>query len=71
MEYLNDFELFEAMNAAGRRYDELALEFRKLGLYKKLFCMFSKQAPTYHICGKCGAELQIVRPGKYQCPNCE
>ncbi len=24
-----------------------------------------------HTCGKCGAELQIVRPGKWQCPNCE
>lgn len=23
-----------------------------------------------HICGECGAELEIVRPGKYQCPNC-
>jgi hypothetical protein len=22
-----------------------------------------------HICGDCGAELQIVRPGKYQCVN--
>ena len=24
-----------------------------------------------HFCGTCGAELEIVRPGKYQCPNCE
>jgi hypothetical protein len=24
-----------------------------------------------HTCGDCGAELEIVRPGKYQCPNCE
>jgi hypothetical protein len=24
-----------------------------------------------HTCGDCGAELQIVRPGKYQCVNCE
>ena len=23
-----------------------------------------------HRCGDCGSELQIVRPGKYQCPNC-
>ena len=22
-----------------------------------------------HTCGDCGAELQIVRPGKYQCVN--
>jgi hypothetical protein len=22
-------------------------------------------------CGKCNSELQSVRPGKYQCPNCE
>ena len=22
-------------------------------------------------CGKCGAKMQIVRPGKHQCPNCE
>lgn len=24
-----------------------------------------------HTCGDCGAELQIVRPGKYQCVRCE
>lgn len=24
-----------------------------------------------HICGDCGARLDIVRPGKWQCPNCE
>ena len=24
-----------------------------------------------HICGDCGRELQIVRPGKYQCVNSE
>lgn len=24
-----------------------------------------------HNCTSCGAELEIVRPGKYQCPNCE
>jgi hypothetical protein len=24
-----------------------------------------------HTCGDCGEKLQIVRPGKYQCPNCE
>lgn len=23
-----------------------------------------------HTCGDCGATLQIVRPGKYQCPKC-
>ena len=22
-------------------------------------------------CGSCGAKLEIVRPGKYQCPSCE
>lgn len=22
-------------------------------------------------CGECGAEMQIIRPGKYQCPDCE
>lgn len=24
-----------------------------------------------HACGDCGTELQIVRPGKYQCVKCE
>jgi len=24
-----------------------------------------------HHCGQCGALLQIVRPGKWQCPGCE
>lgn len=24
-----------------------------------------------HICGVCGEEMDIVRPGKYQCPNCD
>lgn len=27
--------------------------------------------PQLHICGRCGAELDAVRPGKWQCPNCE
>jgi hypothetical protein len=27
---------------------------------------------NFHLCADCGAKLQIVRPGKYQCPNsCE
>jgi len=26
---------------------------------------------TIHRCGDCGAELDIVRPGKWQCPRCE
>jgi len=26
---------------------------------------------AWKICGKCGAKLQIVRPGKWQCPQCE
>jgi hypothetical protein len=24
-----------------------------------------------HVCADCGSELQIVRPGKYQCVVCE
>jgi hypothetical protein len=24
-----------------------------------------------HTCGKCGNELEIVRPGSYQCNHCE
>lgn len=24
-----------------------------------------------HYCMRCGGELDIVRPGKWQCPNCE
>ena len=27
--------------------------------------------PHYHYCGDCGTLLQIVRPGKWQCPECE
>jgi hypothetical protein len=27
-------------------------------------------AEEQHTCGDCGAELQIVRPGKYQCVSC-
>jgi hypothetical protein len=27
------------------------------------------EADELHTCGDCGAELQIVRPGKYQCVN--
>jgi hypothetical protein len=26
---------------------------------------------SYHYCGVCGNELQLVRPGKYQCVHCE
>jgi DNA (cytosine-5)-methyltransferase 1 len=28
------------------------------------------ESDLLHTCGDCGAELQIVRPGKYQCPKC-
>lgn len=28
-----------------------------------------EQTPT--LCGDCGAQMQIVRPGKWQCPDCE
>lgn len=24
-----------------------------------------------HYCGACGSRLQVVRPGKWQCPKCE
>ena len=24
-----------------------------------------------HYCGECGHHLQLVRPGKWQCPRCE
>ena len=24
----------------------------------------------YHYCGKCNSKMQIVRPGKWQCPQC-
>ena len=27
--------------------------------------------PHHHYCGDCGTLLQIVRPGKWQCPECE
>ena len=29
----------------------------------------AEDAEERHTCGDCGAELQIVRPGKYQCVN--
>ena len=38
---MDDFELFEAMNEAEKRYDELRNEFRKRGLHKKPYCEFS------------------------------
>jgi predicted RNA-binding Zn-ribbon protein involved in translation (DUF1610 family) len=51
--------------------------------YSKIVCRFcgarfknsSLPEPIYdedllRACGDCGAELQIVRPGKYQCPKC-
>lgn len=31
---------------------------------------FTYFGPEHH-CGDCGTELQIVRPGKWQCPECE
>ena len=31
--------------------------------------MEGDEADEIHTCGDCGAELQIVRPGKYQCVN--
>jgi hypothetical protein len=34
-------------------------------------CDAGEEEDALHICGDCGAELQIVRPGKYQCVNCE
>jgi hypothetical protein len=44
-------------------------------------CPFTKDTNTadykdmyeddlYHYCGKCNSKLQIVRPGKWQCPKC-
>jgi hypothetical protein len=41
---------------------------------RPLPCDGGSRSPTegeIHTCGECGAELQIVRPGKYQCINCE
>ena len=43
---MNDFELFDAMNQAEKRYNELYTEFRRRGLHKKPFCEFSRSRPT-------------------------
>lgn len=43
---MNDFELFDAMNEAEKRYNKLNAEFRKRGLHKKPYCEFSKSSPT-------------------------
>jgi hypothetical protein len=31
---------------------------------------YQGETPPAHTCGDCGNELQIVRPGKYQCNFC-
>lgn len=31
---------------------------------------FAVDTPALNRCGDCGSELQIVRPGKWQCPAC-
>jgi len=41
---MNDWELFEAMNEAERRFNELQAEFRKRGLHNKPFAEYSHAA---------------------------
>ena len=42
---MNDFELFEAMNEAEKKYDELRNEFRERGLHQKPYCEYSHYDP--------------------------
>lgn len=43
---MNDWELFEAMNEAEKRYEELKAEFRARGLHNKPFYEYSHRRPT-------------------------
>lgn len=42
-----------------------------LGFAKVRFLPAILNEDLPHYCGDCGARLDIVRPGKWQCPNCE
>ncbi len=46
------------------------------GFYMQIFslsnlALLKLRGEPIHTCATCGSELQIVRPGKYQCPRCE
>lgn len=36
----------------------------------KLRAIMARGDEPKEFCGTCGAELEAVRPGRYQCPNC-
>lgn len=42
---MDDFELFNAMNDAEKKYDALRDEFRRRNLHRTPYCEFSHQAP--------------------------
>lgn len=68
---MNDWELFEAMNEAEKRFEALKAEFRARGLHNKPFYEYSHSRPTPRAVDLpcCCAEIEsagIVNP---DCPR--
>jgi hypothetical protein len=63
-------DMWDAINSAKTKSElRRALYFVCCRL-QELESRITRDTPSpRHVCGDCGSELQIVRPGKYQCVN--
>ena len=65
-----DQKMTEAVNDRLKAVGELGRHYGANDTTAPEYAIIVEEDGLHHICGECGADLQIVRPGKYQCLRC-
>ena len=65
---MSDWELFEAMNEAEKKYNELRDEFRARGLHNKPFVEYSRAKPACQYCND--TKIETANGVKVRCRFC-